>query len=97
MADANAYGPELCHRCGCELHPGRGDFYVVYIEAYADPSPPVIDIEIAGPSLRQQLEEAAEELKDVSPQEAIDQVYRRLTLTLCIPCFRKWIDNPTPG
>jgi hypothetical protein len=32
--------PLLCDRCGVELTPGKGDFYVVRIEAVADPTPP---------------------------------------------------------
>jgi hypothetical protein len=31
--------PLLCARCGVELTPGKGDFYVVRIEAVADPTP----------------------------------------------------------
>ena len=37
--------PVLCHRCGVELTPGAGNFYVVCIEAFADPSPPIISAE----------------------------------------------------
>jgi hypothetical protein len=25
----------------------------------------------------------------------MDQVYRRLVLYLCAPCYRVWIENPT--
>ncbi len=32
--------PGLCHRCAAVLTPGDGSFYVVRIEAFADPSPP---------------------------------------------------------
>ena len=32
----------FCHRCGAVLRPGSGDFYVVKIEAVADPWPPEI-------------------------------------------------------
>ena len=31
-----------CKRCSKEVHPGRGDYYLVRIEAVADPQPPVI-------------------------------------------------------
>jgi hypothetical protein len=31
----------------------------------------------------------------VSEQEALDQVYRRLVLYLCGPCYRVWIEDPT--
>ena len=32
--------PLLCTRCLKTLEPGRADFYVVSIEAVADPTPP---------------------------------------------------------
>ena len=35
-------GPLLCPRCQREVHPGRGDYYLVRIDAVADPEPPVI-------------------------------------------------------
>ncbi len=31
-----------CKRCSKEVHPGRGDYYLVRIEAVADPQPPII-------------------------------------------------------
>ena len=31
-----------CKRCSKEVHPGRGDYYLVRIEAVADPQPSVI-------------------------------------------------------
>ena len=31
-----------CKRCSKEVHPGRGDYYLVQIEAVADPQPPII-------------------------------------------------------
>ena len=39
--------PLFCDRCLCEIHPGRGEFYEVRIEAVADPSPPDLDAESA--------------------------------------------------
>ena len=33
-------------------------------------------------------------MRDLSEQELIDQVYRRLTIHLCEPCYRQWIENP---
>jgi hypothetical protein len=30
-----------------------------------------------------------------SEQEWMDQVHRQLTLHLCRPCYRRWIENPT--
>jgi hypothetical protein len=83
----------FCDRCARDLHPGRGDHYVVHIEAIADPAPP--EIEPADPAeLRRQIQRTLRALDDVSAQEAIDQVQRRLTLYLCNRCFREWIEKP---
>jgi len=87
----------LCHRCGRGLIPGQGDFYVVRIEAYADPTPPTIeDADLAGDP-RAALHELVETLwqGEQSEQEWMDQVHRQLTLHLCRPCYRRWIENPT--
>ena len=49
MSDADASRDEstplFCHRCGRMLKPGQADFYVVRIDAVADPAPPVIEDE----------------------------------------------------
>ncbi len=56
---------------------------------------------MADPSLftdedtRKQIEGLMEPMRDLSPQEAMDQVYRRLSFYLCWPCCRRWIENPT--
>ena len=31
-----------CDRCAKPIHPGRGDYYLVRIDAVADPAPPVL-------------------------------------------------------
>lgn len=85
--------PFLCARCAAELLPGAGNFYEIKIEALADPTPPVLpDRELH--VIRQEMEQVLEELREVSPQEALDQVYRRLTIHLCIRCYTEWIENP---
>jgi hypothetical protein len=89
-----SHSPVLCHRCGTELHPGSGDFYVVRIEAFADPSPPVLEEPPPGHDARRELERLVEQLGELSPQEAMDQIYRRLTIYLCAACYRPWIENP---
>ncbi len=89
MADAI-----LCHRCGCSLRAGRGELYVVRIEAVADPSPPELDEEDFAGDPRTRMDELSGELERLSPQEAMDQVHRRLTLTLCNRCYREWIEEP---
>jgi hypothetical protein len=89
--------PLFCDRCAAELRPGTGNFYQVNIEAVADPSPPDLDAEEQPEDLRKEIELLLAEMADLSPQEAMDQVHRRLTLCLCVPCYRRWIENPVGG
>ncbi len=91
--DAASGTPLFCARCAAELQPGTGTFYQVTIEAVADPSPPVATDESAD-ELRRRIEETIAQLAGTSAQEALDQVYRRLVLHLCGPCYRVWIENP---
>jgi hypothetical protein len=85
--------PLFCHRCGKQLHPGRGDFFVVSIDAVADPSPPIIDDADQDP--RETFRELTRRLEEISPQEAMDQVHRRVVLHLCLTCYHPWIEDPT--
>ena len=85
----------LCHRCGAELTPGEGSFYVVRIEAFADPTPPNIsEADLEKADLDELMEQAIEQLRGMSEQEIMDQVYRRLTIHLCGRCYGDWIENP---
>jgi len=87
--------PLLCHRCGVELTPGEGNFYVVRIEAFADPTPPNIsEADLAETDLQAAIDSLVEQLRHMSPQEAMDQVYRRLTIHLCARCYERWIEDP---
>ena len=86
--------PLFCDRCVRQLTPGKGDFYVVNIEAYADPTPPVFDEEHVGHDLRLEINQLVAKLHDVSERESLDQVYRRVTIYLCGSCYRSWIENP---
>jgi hypothetical protein len=87
--------PVFCDRCMLRLHPGRGDMYVVRIEAVADPSPPEFDDQDLQRDHRLEFAQLVAELESISSREAMDQVYRRLTIFLCGPCYRQWIENPT--
>ena len=93
--------PLLCHRCGCDLTPGAGNFYVVKIEAFADPTPPAYDEDelarMTAEDIDAEINALLEQMKDMSEQEMMDQVYRRLTIHLCGRCYRKWIENPAGG
>ncbi|MCJ7544288.1 MAG: hypothetical protein MUP47_06940 [Phycisphaerae bacterium] len=84
----------LCHRCGRELFPGRGDFYVVRIEAIADPSPPELEGWVDPEELAEKIDELIDQMRGMTERELMDQVYRRLTLHLCGDCYRVWIEDP---
>lgn len=77
------------------LHPGSGDNYRVTIEAVADPAPPIITQEDLANDAGPQIEQLLEQLEGLSEREALDQIYRRLTLYLCVPCYRQWMEDPT--
>ena len=85
--------PLICHRCGEALVPGRGDFYVVRIEAVADPAPPNLTMPDTA-ELASQMQRLLDEMRDMSQQELMDHVHRRMTIHLCGPCYRVWIENP---
>ncbi len=85
----------ICHRCGAQLTAGEGSFYVVNIEAFADPTPPRVDSDESVEAIAADIDDLVRRMKDFSEQELMDQVYRRLTLTLCSSCHQAWMDNPT--
>ena len=84
----------FCHRCGVELRPGKGNFYVVRIEAFADPTPEDISPgeEYLDPG--EEIDRLIRQMHGMSERELMDQVYRLLTLHLCGPCYAAWIENP---
>ena len=84
----------LCHSCGCELTPGDGSFYIVRIEAFADPTPPNLTADDLADDIDAEIERLIEQMKGRSEQELMDQVYRRLTIHLCSRCYSRWIENP---
>jgi hypothetical protein len=95
---SNDSGPTFCDRCLRELTSGRGEYFVVRIEAVADPSPPVFDEAEVAEVCRTKIAQLMEKLEHVTEQEANDQVHRRLTLFLCNRCFASWIESPvSPG
>jgi hypothetical protein len=86
----------LCHRCGASLTPGKGDLWVVRIEAFADPTPPTISAEdMAGIDPSAEIDRLIEQMRGMSERELMDQVFRRMTIHLCGPCYRQWIEDPT--
>jgi hypothetical protein len=89
--------PLACHRCGAELSPGEGSFYVVRIEAFADPSPPPLDVETPLGEISRQIDDLMAAMATMSEQELMDQVHRRLVLLRCARCYRTWIEDPVGG
>lgn len=87
---------QFCDRCLKQLVPGRGEYFEVRIEAVADPTPPDLEPDLSGDrkEIQQRYEDLLTELEDVSPAEARDQVYRRVTITLCNECYQTWIEDP---
>ncbi len=83
----------FCHRCGRLVHSGRGEYFLVRIEAIADPAPPADGSETLAPEEPTYADLLAE-LENFTERELMDQVHRRLALTLCNACFRRWIENP---
>ena len=84
----------FCHRCGAIVTPGAGSFYVVRIEAFADPTPPMFSAEDMGVDAAAEIDRLLEQMRDMPERELMDQVHRRLTIHLCPACYRSWIENP---
>jgi len=84
----------FCARCAEELHPGQGDFYVVRIEAFADPAPPSFSELDLARDARTEIADLIARLEGLSERELMDQVYRRVVLHLCLRCYRQWIEKP---
>jgi hypothetical protein len=93
--DSTSSGPTICQKCGALLTPGKGDFYEVHIEAFAENSPPVFTLEELLADHAQEMQKIVEQLKGLSEQEMMDQVHRQMTFFLCRRCYRQWIENPT--
>ena len=88
--------PLFCRRCGAHLESGQGSFYAVRIEAVADPTPPTISPEdLERMDLDAELARLLDQMRHMTEQEMKDQVYRRMTIHLCGPCYRGWIEDPT--
>jgi hypothetical protein len=70
--------PLLCHRCGCELSPGEGNFYVVRIEAWADPAPPNITSEDLAADISAEIDKLIEQMRGSSLSPPDDPPLRDL-------------------
>jgi len=87
--------PIFCDRCLAILKPGDGNFYVVTIDAVADPAPPRFDHDMRSDrDLQQEIRDLIHQLESTSAREAADQVHRRVVIQLCLRCYGEWIENP---
>ncbi len=89
--------PLFCARCADRLFPGSGNFYVVTIDAVADPSPPVLEIDQPPGAVAGEIDRLIEQCGQYSERELLEQVHRRMVLHLCGICYRQWIEDPTGG
>ena len=83
-----------CKRCSKEVHPGRGDYYLVRIDAVADPQPPIITQEDLEQDIAAEIERLVRLMKSMNEQQLERQVFRQKAIYLCISCFNIWIENP---
>lgn len=86
--------PLFCARCLKPLTAGRGEFYVVWIDAVADPTPPEFTDEDLKRDVRREIAQLLARLEGCSERELMDQVLRRTTIHLCTTCFAPWIEDP---
>ncbi len=80
--------PISCSRCASDVAPGRGEFYIIDIEAKADPTPPVLDENDLQRDYKSEINAIVAELENVTPQN------QRLTIQLCMSCYATWMENP---
>jgi hypothetical protein len=83
----------LCKRCSKEVHPGRGDYYLVRIDAVADPEPPVFTEEDLDRDVGAEIVRLIRRMKGLSEKQLESQVYRQKAIYLCVRCFNHWIEN----
>ena len=85
----------LCHRRGALFTPSEGSLYVVKIEALADPTPLRLYTDEPLAENSADIDALIAQLRDLSEQELMDQVYRRVVVVLCRACYVLWIEDPT--
>ncbi len=95
MAQSCEPDPLFCDHCGQVVHPGRGDHYLVRIEAVADPAPPIFTQEDLAIDFDQGFKRLIEQTRKLTARQVLNQVYRKVVLTLCVACYSSWIENPT--
>jgi hypothetical protein len=83
-----------CRHCGKSLELGKGEFYLVRIEAMADPSSPRFEIRDVA-DIAKEVDALLKRLKDMPEEEAVSQVFMRIFMYLCNTCYCQWINDAT--
>jgi hypothetical protein len=83
----------VCARCSKPLAPGRGGFYLVRIDAVADPSVPQIE-PLDDEEIARRIDALLKQLAGITHEDAMKQVIEHKTIYLCCACYRTWMDNP---
>jgi hypothetical protein len=83
-----------CKRCAKEVHPGQGDYYLVRIDAVADPQPPIITGQDLEQDAGAEIERLIRQMNSMSEQQLERQVFRQKAIYLCVLCFNRWIEDP---
>ncbi len=83
-----------CDICGRSLEANDPARYIVRVEAFAAAGP----LEITEADLKRdhkaEIKRLIDQLKQTSPDEVEDQVYRAFRFDLCGGCHRNYIGNP---
>ena len=66
-----------CKCCLKEVHPGRGDYYLVRIDAVADPQPPIITQEDLDQDIGAEIERLIRRMKSMSEQQLEPRSFAR--------------------
>ncbi len=86
-----------CDRCGKGLLIDSNVRYEVTIEVKAAYDPLEITEEDLSEDLEGQMEETIDEAKELSEQEAMDEIYKKMTFNLCSSCQSEFISSPLPN
>ena len=83
----------VCDRCSKPLVSGRGDFYLVRIDAVADPNAPEME-PLDEHEIARRIDALLKQLAGMSHEEAMKQVIEHKMIYLCCACYRAWMANP---
>lgn len=86
----------VCDRCGKNLLIDESVRYTVLIRVQAAYDPLEITEEDLRRDLDAEMNKTVEALEHVTPEEAMNQVFREFRFDLCPPCQRAYLAAPLP-